>query len=467
MPSSEPVAGSPAGRGAARMPTRAGSLRRRLLVGAALWIALALLLAGTLIAWLLTRAVETQIYDGLAEEVDRLVAALSVTPDGGLTVARRPADPAFARPYSGHYWQVGELGAVAARSRSLWDQVLPLPADVLTDGQVHRHAIDGPRGQRLIVVERAVVLPGLDRRTRVAVAIDRAVVTEVTRPAILTLAASLLVLAVGLVLAAWLQVTAGLRPLERLRRAVARVADGEARLVGEGWPEEVAPLATELDAVLASNRRIAEVARRQAADLAHGLRTRLAVAANEADALGERDSGTARRLMEELGAARRLLDRHLARARAGGAAPGLRSRVPAADTVDRVADVVARLAGRDLAIERRLEWDAVFLGDRSDLEEMAGNLLDNAAKWARRRVRLAASRHDGRLRLTVEDDGPGIPEADRIRALDPGVRLDQQAPGSGLGLAIVGELAAAYGGALSLDTSPLGGLRATVTLPSG
>jgi signal transduction histidine kinase len=167
-----------------------------------------------------------------------------------------------------------------------------------------------------------------------------------------------------------------------------------------------------------------------------------------------------------LAAARRLLDRHLSRARAGGGAPGLRSRVPAGETVARVAEVVDRLSDRSLAIERDLDPEAVFLGDRADLEEIAGNLLDNASKWARERVRVVLSQSGGVLTLAVEDDGPGIPEAALDEVLRPGMRLDQRTPGSGLGLTIVEEVARAYGGRLALEASPLGGLAARVDLPA-
>ncbi|MEQ8967795.1 MAG: ATP-binding protein, partial [Azospirillaceae bacterium] len=312
-----------AGGGEHRPGAAGGSLRRRLLLGAAAWIALALLLAGLMIAWLLTDAVESQVNDGLEAEVDRLVAALQAAPDGGLAVVPRPPDPAYARPYSGRYWQVGlaertDADGVLARSRSLWDRVLDLPDDTLLDGTLHRHGALGPRGRPVVVVERAVVPAGFDARVRVAVAVERAAITAITRPAIATLAAALAILAVGLMVAAWLQVGAGLRPLERLRGAVARIGRGEAEALGGRWPAEVAPLAAELDAVLASNRHIARTARRQAADMAHALKTRLAVAANEADALRAVDPQAAGRLADELVAARRLLERHLARARAGG-----------------------------------------------------------------------------------------------------------------------------------------------------
>jgi signal transduction histidine kinase len=468
MPSTDRPAERPAGRPVEHPAERpATSLRRRLLLGAALWIAVALLVSGLLIAWLLTRAVESQVHDRLEAEVDRLVAAVAVSPGGTLSVSPRPAEPAFAQPYSGRYWQVaGPDGTPLARSRSLWDGVLTLPEDVLADGQLHRHAGTGPDGAPLVVAERSVVPAGAEMRVRVAVAVNRATVTEVTRPAILTLAASLVLLALGLIVAAWLQVAAGLRPLERLRLAVARITGGQAREVGRNWPAEVAPLARELDEVLASNRRMAEAGRRQAADMAHALKTRLAVAANEAEALRGLEPAAAARLSEELAAARRLLDRHLARARAGGGAPGLRSRVPAAETVGKVTDVVARLSDRALAWTQELDPTAVFLGDRADLEEIAGNLLDNAAKWARTQVRVTLRRADAELVLRVEDDGPGIPPERRGEALAAGVRLDERAPGSGLGLTIAGELAAAYGGSVTLADSGLGGLAAEVRLPA-
>ena len=447
----------------------AGSLRRRLLLGAAVWITLALLASGLLIAWLLTGAVERQVEQRLEAEVDRLVAAIAIMPEGAVELDPRPAAPEFAKPYSGHYWQISREGQVLLRSRSLWDGVLALDADAAApaDGALHRHRGTGPDGEPVTVIERNVVPVGLDAPLRVAVALNRSAVTEITLPAVITLAVSLSVLALGLMAAAWLQVSAGLDPLQRLRRAVAGVAGGDTDALGGGWPQEVAPLAAELDLVLSSNRRMIETARRQAGDLAHALKTRLAVAANEADGLMATAPEQAGRLAEELTAARRLLDRHLARVRSGGGAPGLRRRVPAAEVVGRVADVVLRLSDRPLDMERDFDENARFLGDRADLEEIAGNLLDNAAKWARGRVRISLATRPGRLELRVEDDGPGIPDAERTRVLHPGVRLDERADGSGLGLAIVGELTAAYGGTLELDASTWGGLSVAVGLPGG
>ena len=446
------------------MPTD-GSLRRRLLLGAALWITAALVVSGVLIAWLLTGAVETQVYGRLTAEVDRLVAAIKVTPNGRIEVDPVPPQPEFAQPYSGRYWQVVAPGGVVLRSRSLWDGVLKLPEDVLLDGELHRHRGAGPDGSTVILLERAVVPVGLEQPVRVTVAVNREWVTEVTRPAIITLAVALLLLALGLVVAAWLQVSAGLRPLGRLRQAVAAIAAGRRDALGSGWPDEVTPLARELDRVLSANRRMVESARRQAADLAHALKTRLAVAANEADALTQVEPDAAQRLAEELAAARRLLDRHLARVRAGGATRA-HSRVPAAEVVGRVIDVVDRLSDRSLSIERRLADEGVFLGDRADLEEIAGNLLDNAAKWAARQVRVALSFAGKQLELTIEDDGRGIPQSERVRVLDPGVRLDERAPGSGLGLTIVCELVAAYDGRVELGESALGGVLVKVRLPA-
>jgi signal transduction histidine kinase len=316
------------------------------------------------------------------------------------------------------------------------------------------------------LLERAVVPVGLEQPVRVAVAVNRELVAEVTRPAIVTLAVALALLALGLVVAAWLQVSAGLRPLGRLRQAVAAIAAGRRDALGSGWPDEVTPLAVELDRVLSANRRMVESARRQAADLAHALKTRLAVAANEADALVRVDPDAAQRLAEELAAARRLLDRHLARVRAGGSAIRAQSRVPAAAVVGRVVDVVGRLSDRSLSIERQLADGGVFLGDQADLEEIAGNLLDNAAKWAARRVRVTLTFVGKQLELTIEDDGLGIPQSERTRVLDPGVRLDERAAGSGLGLTIVGELVAAYDGCVEFGESALGGLLVKVSLPA-
>ncbi|MBX6745409.1 MAG: sensor histidine kinase [Acetobacteraceae bacterium] len=451
-----------------------GSLRLRLLAAGAASILLALALAGFGLVLLFERHVERRMALELEANLRQLIDGLGRAPDGALELLRAPAEPRFLEPLSGLYWQIREepsaQGGAVLRSRSLWDTVLRLPPDVLQRGDVHRHTIPGPGGASLLAVEREVSLPaslgGGD--VRAVVAVDRAELHAADLAFARDLAPSLGVLAAVLIAAAWVQVTVGLRPLDLLRRRLAAVrARQEARLGAAGFPDEVRPLAAELDHLLDAQDAALERARARAADLAHGLKTPLTILAADAAQLRERgEADLAAEIETVTEGMRRHVERELARARAAPAGGGLRQAAPA-PVAQRVVDVLRRAPrGQDLAWEVEIPAGLMVDAEAQDLAEMLGNLAENAMKWARGHVRLGGRREaGGTVLLSVEDDGPGIPEAEAATALARGGRLDTTKPGAGLGLAIVGDLAEAYGGSLALGRSGLGGLRAEIRLP--
>ncbi|MBK1667790.1 hypothetical protein CKO28_07050 [Rhodovibrio sodomensis] len=450
---------------------RPGSLSFRLLAGAVLWIALALLAAGVLLTRIFAAHLEDQFATRQVALLNQLAANLEVDPKDGLTLTRGLSPPQFKTPYSGYYWQVQQPGGKALlRSRSLWDGALDLPKDTLLDGQVHRHRLTGPDGAPVIAFERAVRLPGREGRLRLAVARNAAVLDDAVQEFERALVLSLGVLGLGLIAAAVGQVAGGLRPLARLRRALAEVRAGRAQRLDGSYPAEIQPLVDDLNAVLQRNAAVVERARTQAGNLAHGLKTPLSVLSNEAGALAQAGQNAfAERIAEQTRAMQRQVDYHLARARAAAAVdvPGSRADVPA--VLRRLARTLPKLhADKHLDVRAAAEGAPAFRGDRQDLEEMLGNLADNACKWAHRRVRLSARTAPvaGWLVIAVEDDGPGLPADQRAAVFDRGRRLDTSVAGSGLGLAIVAELAALYGGSVDLGDSVLGGLRATLTLPA-
>lgn len=441
------------------------SLRLRLVLGAALWVTAALLAAG----WGLTRIfqnhVEEQLVTRLAVTVDTLAARLHVLPDGRLGLDRPLRDPLFHRPLSGLYWQVSSPDGPVLRSRSLWDYTLRAPRDTLEDGAVHRHDVPGPGDKPLILVERQVSLPDLDQPLRVSVAHDASVLQGLVNEFARTLVVSLGILALGLIAAAWAQVAFGLRPLRHLRANLRRIRSGEAEALDKDYPSEVRPLVEDLNALLAHNARMLESARAQAGDLAHALKTPLAIIGTEAESLAARgDSDAAELLSQQVEAMRRQVDRRLAHARAQAAGQSPHLRTPALPSLERLSRVLARVHGTDIHVEA--DSPPAFKGDQQTLEEILGNLMDNACKWAASRVVVSAGHTgDGRLVLHIDDDGPGVPDARLDTVLQRGRRLDESKPGSGLGLAIVTDLTQASGGTLELGGSPLGGLRATVILP--
>ena len=454
------------------MKTRLRSLRFRLLAGTLAALLLALLLAGLLLAGLFREQVRRQFESGLRAQLDQLSARLEFDAQGRPQLdARQLSDPRWSRPYSGLYWQLDEGSGSAPqrgvlRSRSLWDAQLPAPSDALADGAVHWHELGGPDGAPLLLAERLLRPEAApDRAWRLLVAADLRETRAAARRFNGVLALLLAVLLALLGAAALAQVAVGLAPLRALQRALAAVHAGRAARIEGRFAAEVQPLVEGFNAVLDRNAELVARARAQAGNLAHAVKTPLAAL----DAAAQRgEAGLAALVREQVGLLRRQVDWHLARARAAAAQglPGLRTPLaPLLAGLLRVMERVHRERGLRLTAGE-VSPALAFVGESQDLQEMLGNLLDNACKWARSEVRIEARAEAGRLRLRIEDDGPGIPTDQRATALARGTRLDESVAGSGLGLAIVQELAGLYGGSLALGDSPLGGLAATLVLPA-
>ena len=453
-----------------------GSLRLRLLLGTLGWIALTIVVAGLALGGLFRQHVALQFHSEQGTHLDQLVAHLVVDESGQPSLSVAQSDPRFSKPYSGLYWQVDRLDPPARnaigllRSRSLWDDVLRLPADTPGNGELHQHRIAGPGDSVLGVVERVVRVAGVAEPAaaysfRLVVAADeqqmRAPVERFS--GMLWLALGLLGLGLGL--AAVIQVWVGLAPLKRLHGTLAAVRSGHAQQLEGRFPAEVQPLVDEFNTVLAQNAEVVERARTQAGNLAHSLKTPLSVIANAA-------SGHPGELAQLVGAqvelARTQIDYHLSRSRVAASlrVPGARTMVAA--VLDGLLRVMRRIhAERNLElVVRSGAAQAVFRGEAQDLQEILGNLLDNACKWAAQRVEVSLDVRDGELLISLDDDGPGIAEGERQRVLYRGERADEQVPGSGLGLAIVVDLTRLYGGRIELAASPLGGLRVRLALPA-
>ena len=465
--------------GVSRAPRQPLSLRWRLLLGTAVAVALAAVAAGWTLSTLFREHVQRQFADMLVTQLDQVTARLELDPQGRPVVdVAALSDPRWQRPYSGLYWQLDRVQAggtqrAVLRSRSLWDTELAPPPDALAAAQVHRHQVVGPGGAALLVVERTVQLGDDADGWRVLVGGDLAAMRGAIDAFDRVLVGSLAGLTLLLVAAALAQVAIGLAPLRALRASLQRLHAGhDARLQGR-FPAEVQPLVDDFNAVLQRRHEAVERSRTQAGNLAHALKTPLAVMSQAAQAEPAAGGGAlAHTVAEQVELARHQVERHLARARAAGTlgVPGLRSDLRV--LTDGLVRVMARLhAARALQIDVQIAPRIAAGCEAQDTQEMIGNLLDNACKWARRRVSVSAfARADGGahwVAVVVDDDGPGIDAPSRERALERGARLDESLPGSGLGLAIVRDLAALYEGALELETSPLGGLRATLLLPRG
>ncbi|MCA3731428.1 MAG: sensor histidine kinase [Phenylobacterium sp.] len=458
----------------ARRPA-APSLVRRLVLLAAVWSTGVLLASAVLLGLLFEQAALRRFDQGLADLTDSLAAAALPEPAGGIRV-RDPGDPRTRRVYSGRYWQVSGTGpggrpGVLARSRSLWDTELALPADLAgtlnarPSGTLSYEA-PGPGDQRLRVRATRLVLPGAAGPVLVLAAEDRRPVDAEIRRFFAATAAVFVLLALGLIGAVVVQVRLGLRPLFALSQEIADLRSGRADQLGGAYPSELTPLADQLNALVRHNRESLERQRAHVGNLAHALKTPLAVLS--AAAGSESDKGALADLVtQQAGVMQTQVDHHLRRARAAARLPGAGAVTPVAEVLDDLARTLMRLHREaDVRIDWEAPEDLAFLGERQDLLEICGNLLENACKWGRGRitVRGAASGSD-RLILEIDDNGPGLDPGQRRDALARGGRLDESAPGSGLGLSIVSDLVRAYGGDLDLEDSPMGGLRVRLDLP--
>ncbi len=449
---------------------RRGSLRLRLLIAATVSVVAALALAGAGLTFLFEQHVVRRLEAELETHLRQLAAGVEITPAGALALSREPPDPRFHEPLSGLYWQAEMSGGAPLRSRSLWDTTLALPRDRLDRGAVHVHEVGGPGETRVMLVERAVTLAvnGAAREVRLAVAQDARAVASATRAFASDLAPFLAVLGAALVAAAWVQVGVGLRPFASIRRDVAAIRSGAATRLPAAAPNEVTPLVEEVNALLAERAAEIERGRNRAADLAHGLKTPLAALAADARRLREKGEAAIAGDIETVGSLmRRHIDRELARARIRGAARGGGAlRTPLLPPIQRLAETLRRTPdGERVAIELDLSPAVSVAMDREDFTEVMGNLLENAVRHARTRVRVEAREVPGYLEIEVGDDGPGVPESLRAAIAERGARLDEAGPRTGLGLAIVRDVLDAYDGSLMLGESGLGGLRARVRVP--
>jgi signal transduction histidine kinase len=443
-----------------------GSLRLRLLAGAAAFVLAALALSAVGLTILFQRHVERWVDVELSTDLDQLIAGIDTGADGKLAVVRQPADPRFQRALSGLYWQVSvEPDGPVLRSRSLWDFEMALPAEPEVDDRVHNYDITGPGKQTLHLLQRRIELPPrLGQQTaRVAVGIDDVELSAAVRRFAGALLPFLVVLGLLLTAAAWAQVAIGLRPLTAMRRKLAAIGSGEARRLGGGFPDEVLPLAREIDTLLDARERQVEKARARAADLAHGLKTPLQLLSSDAERLKAKGENELAEEIEDIaGSMRRHVDRELARARSGANAANAAANI--ATVAGRVVRVVERTPqGKRIAWTVDVPAGLMARIDAEDLTEALGNLTENAARHAQGAVTVKARAEDGVVALVIIDDGPGIPPERAQEALRRGGRLDQSGS-AGLGLAIVGDIADAWGASLSIE-APERGCRIVLRIP--
>ncbi len=438
-----------------------GSLSRRMIGIAAAWIGVLLLGGGLALDRVLSNAITTSFDDGQEYVLTSMIAAAEIDDFGEVRLNRPLGDQRFLEPYSGFYWQISGQNFQPFPSRSLWDRRLAIGTQPAAEPRI----FDSNQfsDEELRIVERDVRLPGSPTVWRFQVAQNRALLDAQIGTLRRTLTYSFVLLALGLLALAAMQTVYGLWPLRSLRNSIADMRTGKSNRVGsEDLPDEVAPLVNELNGLLEHNEKQAEEARRHAGNLAHALKTPLTVVMNAATARSE-DLGDT--VIREATTMRRQVDHHLARARAVGRRGHAHSRAEVWPSLGSVERAIARLYSHvrfDMDGDKNLSVHV----ERQDLDEMLGNLIENAAKYGGGSVFVTVSASTGMADIAVEDDGPGIAEGDREKLFSRGERLDSTKPGTGLGLAIVRDVAEIYGGSITLNESEdMGGLLARLRLP--
>ena len=439
-----------------------------MIVIAAVWIAALLLIGGFALDRVLTRSIVDNFDNQLVLLLNKsLIAASEIGPDGEVRFNRPPPDQRFIEPYSGLYFQVSGPGADTFASRSLWDRRLRV-VDTHDDLKPHLYDTDefssAGHAEPLRIAERDVILPGSTTRWRFQVAQSRETINDQIHRLRLTLVWSFTALGVGLLALAALQTFYGLWPLRRVRQEVAAIRSGGKTRISQDFPAEIRPLTEEINQLLAHNEAQAEEARRHAGNLAHALKTPLTVITNAATANASDLDET---VCREATVMRRQVDHHLARARAIGRRASAQARARVWESLEAVQRALDRLY-ETVTVDIAGDQNAEVRVERQDLDEMIGNLVENAAKYGGGRVFVTVEPRGETTDIVVEDDGPGIPEQQREAIFQRGARLDTDKPGTGLGLAIVRDVAEIYGGRITLEESEdLGGLLARLTLPAG
>jgi signal transduction histidine kinase len=439
------------------------SLTYRLITTSFVWVGAALLVTAVLLVFLFRGHIEKHFNGSLQDHLEELVAASDMTPAGLLQMTWRPTDPRFNRPHSGWYWEIQQSGVSVARSDSLWRDSLDV-AEPDIDDIARLQQLAGPEAEPLQALVQDIRFPQSKHPLLFVVAGPVSEIEENVRAFTIQVAITLAVLGIGLLLAVWFQVRFGLQPLQALQQALGDIRRAKTQRLPQSFPQEVQPVVNELNELLDHNAVLLERARTQAGNLAHALKNPLTVVRNETKTIEGSQGDIIRKQMDAMTAS---MDRYLSRARMAGASGVLGARAGVQATVEDLCYYMERLyRERDIEISHRLPPDCWFRGEAQDLEEMLGNLIDNACKWALSKVRITAECAGERLVIFVDDDGDGIPETLRQDVLKRGRRLDEKMPGSGLGLDIVRDIAELYRGSLELEQSELGGVGARLDLPA-
>ena len=451
-----------------------GSIARRMLVAAAIWSAFVVLIAGWSLQVFYRTETDQQLDLSLSDTLLALATAVN-SENGEIRIddAKLPRDEKFGRALSGRYWAFIDLDGNNAVSRtrkseSFADEDVSVSPDIRAKalaqpGTPLNLDLQGPDRKQVRMALQAVKLTDRGSPILLYAATDRTSADAAVGRFALRLGIALGVLVLGIIVGVLVLIRYGLRPLHEIQDKLGDVRAGRRDNLDGEYPAELSPLAREINTLIVHNRKVVERARTHVGNLAHALKTPLAVLKNEAKG-GDRLSDLVKRQTEAM---TNNVNHYLKRAQAAAQAQVLGARTEVKEPVEGIARMLERLhRDKRLAIEVDVDPKAVFRGERGDFDELVGNLLENAAKWCKSRVNVKVTRTDEGMEVIVDDDGPGLPAEHRAKALERGKRLDESTPGTGLGLSIVSELADIYGGSFHLEDSPIGGLRARLVLPA-
>ncbi|EJL6782357.1 ATP-binding protein [Vibrio sp. 378] len=429
------------------------SIKSRLVLAAIVWLTAMILAAGV--------TIPTQVYNYMVDDtrsqlsifMDEVAAQLEVDNTGHLSLTAQLSDPRFNRPYSGLYWSASTEASLE-RSRSLWDKKIEYKG---LDKDAY-----GARGEKLITLEKALYLPDYDGSIHIIIGIDEEPIKNTLQTLIGQLWLILGLLFAGVLTVILLQIAWSLSPLTKLQKELAELKSGNKKSLEETYPKEISPLIFDLNALLFHYQELLERARNHAGNLSHALKTPLSVLKNEVQTL---EPEAQSRLRAPINQIQDHIDYHLGRARMAGSMNILSVKSNPADRVDAISMAFDKVyASRSITLINELDSELNVAVEQTDLDEMLGNLLENGYKWANSMIRVHSSQDKENIHIIIEDDGPDIPKEKLSQVIKRGVRLDETTPGSGLGLNIVSEMAHSYRGQLTLDTSALGGLKASLVL---
>ncbi|MFM2590140.1 ATP-binding protein [Vibrio sp. TBV020] len=430
------------------------SLKSRLVLAAIVWLTAMVIAAGV--------SVPNQVFNYMVDDtksqltiyMDEISASLEADEQGMLTLTSNLSDPRFNRPYSGLYWSA-KTDSDLLRSRSLWDQTIESKKGI-------KKEFFGAKGEKLIYLKTTLYYPDFDGPIEVLLGIDEQPIEDTVRDLMSQLWIILALLYFGVLAVIMLQVQWSLHPLTKMHKELSQLRSGEKKQLEEEYPKEVAPVVSDLNALVFHYQELLERARHHAGNLSHALKTPLSVLKNEIRSF---DEGTQQLLQPPVDQIQSQIDYHLGRARMAGSKNILSVRANPSERVDAISMAFDKVYGiREVTLINELDSEIEVAVDQTDLDEMVGNLLENAYKWSSSIIRVHSFEPDeGDIDIIIEDDGPGIPDDKIQQAVQRGVRLDETTPGTGLGLNIVSEMAHSYRGKLTLTRSSMGGLKAVLS----